>query len=143
MRRSGVVRVFCCAAGLIAPLGAVAHAQTVEDLQQMSISELATLDILSVTKTMEPLSSAPAAIYVITHDDIVRSGANSVPEILRLAPNLQVAQTSASAYVITARGMSGSSDAQNFANKLLVLIDGRTVYSPLFEGVYWDMQDVL
>ncbi|HTK35893.1 MAG TPA: TonB-dependent receptor [Caulobacteraceae bacterium] len=146
MRQSGLVSAFCCAAGLIgtvAPLGAVAYAQTVEDLQQMSIRELANIDILSVTKTMEPLNSAPAAIYVITHDDIVRSGANSVPEILRLAPNLQVAQTSASAYVITARGMSGSSQAQNFANKLLVLIDGRTVYSPLFEGVYWDMQDVL
>ena len=63
--------------------------------------------------------------------------------MLRLAPNLQVAHTSASDYVITARGLNGNSNAQNFANKLLVLIDGRTVYTPLFSGVYWDMQDVL
>jgi iron complex outermembrane recepter protein len=96
-----------------------------------------------VTKSNEPLRDAPAAIYVITHDDIIRSGATSIPEMLRLAPNLFVAQTSASTFTVSARGFSGSSNAQNFANKLLVLIDGRSVYTPLYSGVYWDMQDVL
>src|ERR1700722_10135750 len=120
-----------------------ACAQSVEDLQQMSIGDLATIDVSSVTKTSEALSDAPAAIYVITHDDIVRSGATSLPEILRLAPNLQVYQTSASQYVITARGFNGSASAQNFSDKLLVLIDGRSVYTPLYSGVYWDMQDVM
>lgn len=120
-----------------------AHAQTFQQLQRLSIDELANISITSVTKMAGPLSDAAAAVYVITHDDIVRSGAVTVPEILRLAPNLQVNQVSASRYIITARGFSGNIAAQNFANKLLVLIDGRSVYTPLFSGVYWDMQDVL
>jgi iron complex outermembrane receptor protein len=127
---------------LVASAGSV-RAQSIEDLRGMSIGDLADIDVSSVTKTRQSLSDAAAAIYVITHDDIVRSGARTVPEMLRLAPNLQVAQTSASKYVITARGMSGNADAQNFPNKLLVLIDGRSVYTPLYSGVYWDMQDVM
>ncbi|CAN7326335.1 TonB-dependent receptor [Phenylobacterium sp. LjRoot225] len=109
----------------------------------MSIEQLAGIQVTSVSKRSEPLGQAASAIYVITRDQILRSGAVTVPEILRLAPNLQVYQTSASRYVITSRGLNGSQAAQNFSNKLLVLIDGRTVYSPLFSGVYWDMQDVL
>ncbi len=135
---AGRLVVAACAA-----LGGTARAQSIEDLKAMSISDLAGVDVSSVSKTAQALSDAPAAIYVITREDILRSGARTVPEMLRLAPNLQVAQTSASQYVITARGMSGSSSAQNFPNKLLVLIDGRSVYSPLYSGVYWDMQDVL
>jgi len=129
------------AVALAAALGA--RAQSVEDLKQLSISELANVDVSSVSKASQPLSEAPASIYVITHDEIIRSGATTLPEILRLAPNLFVAQTSASDYVITARGFSGSSADQSFSDKLLVLIDGRTVYTPLFSGVYWDMQGVL
>ena len=129
--------------GLMAALASSAHAQSVEDLRNLSIGELSDIDVSSVTKTTQPLGDAPAAIYVITHDDIIRSGAQSVPEMLRLAPNLQVVQTSASNYVVTARGFSGNSAAQAFSDKLLVLIDGRSVYTPLFSGVYWDMQDVL
>ena len=146
MQQTGTWVATCCAAGLIGTIGPLcgsARAQTVEDLQQMSIGELANINVSSVTKTMENLSEAPAAIYVITREDILRSGATSVPEMLRLAPNVQVSQTSASAYVITARGFSGDTAAQAFSDKLLVLIDGRSVYSPLFEGVYWDMQDAL
>ncbi len=120
-----------------------AHAQTIENLRGMSIDQLANLDVSSVTKTSEALSGAPAAIYVITRDQIQRSGAQTLPEILRLAPNLQVYQLSASDYVVTARGFSGNSGDQAFSNKLLVLIDGRSVYTPLYSGVYWDMQDVL
>jgi iron complex outermembrane receptor protein len=121
----------------------VASAQSIEDLRQMSIDQLADVNVSSVTKSNEPLRDAPAAIYVITHDDIIRSGATTIPDMLRLAPNLFVAQTSASSFTVSARGFSGSASAQNPDNKLLVLIDGRTVYSPLHSGVFWDMQDVL
>jgi iron complex outermembrane receptor protein len=131
------------AAALLAALSTAAHAQTVKDLQDMSIGDLESLDVSSVTKTHEALSEAPGAIYVITHDEIERSGAVTIPEILRLAPNLQVIQLSASKYIITARGFSGNIGDQNFTNKLLVLIDGRSVYTPLYSGVYWDMQDVV
>ena len=116
---------------------------TVEKLRDFSLEDLAKLQVTSVSKRDEPLGEAASSIFVITHDDIVRSGAASVPEMLRLAPNLQVTRTSASGYVITARGFNGNPAAQSFSNKLLVLIDGRSVYSPLFSGVYWDMQDVL
>ena len=113
------------------------------DLSNLSIEQLAQIKVTSVSKQSEPLSEAPASLYVIDHDQIVRSGAQTIPEILRLAPNLQVYQQSPSKWVVTARGLDGWPFAQSFSNKLLVLIDGRTVYSPLFSGVYWDMQDVL
>ena len=131
---------------LVAPAllhASMARTQSINELRQMSLSELARIDVSSVSKTSQSLSDAPGAIYVISHEDIVRSGATTVPEMLRLAPNLQVAEVSASRYVITARGMSGNIPDQNFTNKLLVLIDGRSVYTPLYSGVYWDMQDVL
>src|SRR3569832_982438 len=108
--------------------GLAASAQTREDLQRMSIGQLGDLVVTSVGKTDQPLADAPSAIYVITHEAIMRSGAATIPEILRLAPNLQVNQTSASHYIITARGFSGNIADQNFANQLLVLIDGRSVY---------------
>src|SRR6185312_43829 len=113
------------------------------DFSKLSIEQLENVEITSVSKRAQSLSAAPAAIYVITHDEIMRSGATRIPEILRLAPNLQVAQTSPSNFIVTARGFSGNSAAQNFSDKLLVLIDGRSVYNPLFSGMYWDMQDVL
>ncbi|HTW36599.1 MAG TPA: TonB-dependent receptor [Rhizomicrobium sp.] len=135
-------RFFIVAFMLISALSS-ARAQTIENLRGMSIDQLANLDVSSVTKTAEALSDAPAAIYVITHDQIMRSGAQTLPDILRLAPNLQVYQVSASSFIVTARGFSGNINDQAFANKLLVLIDGRSVYTPLYSGVYWDMQDVL
>jgi iron complex outermembrane receptor protein len=127
-------------------IGCSAHANTATvapDLSKLSIEELGDIQVTSVSKRPEAIGQAPSAIYVITHDEIMRSGAASLPEMLRLAPNLEVQQTSASRYVITARGMNGAPAAQNFSNKLLVMIDGRSVYTPLFSGVYWDMQDVL
>lgn len=114
-----------------------------EALGGMSLEELANVQVTSVSKSVEPLRTAPAAIYVISHDDIRRSGATSIPEALRLAPNLEVTQMSASDYVVSARGFGGSPGAQNFSDKLLVLIDGRSVYSPLYSGVYLDAQDVM
>ncbi|MGH8056114.1 MAG: TonB-dependent receptor plug domain-containing protein [Candidatus Entotheonellia bacterium] len=103
----------------------------------MTLEELVTIEISSVSKKAEPLSDAAAAVYVITQQDIRRYGATSIPEILRLAPNLQVARLDSNRYAITARGFNSTS-----SNKLLVLIDGRSVYTPLFSGVFWDVQDV-
>ncbi|MGD0189479.1 MAG: TonB-dependent receptor [Rhizomicrobium sp.] len=137
-----------CAFGLVAIVVAAvvpgaAPAQTVEQLNQLSIEDLARVEITSVSKRPEQVKSAAASVYVITHEAIMRSGAASIPEILRLAPNLFVAQTSASSYIVTARGFSGNINDQNFTNKLLVLVDGRSVYTPLYAGVYWDAIDVM
>jgi len=111
---------------------------SVLSLADMNIEDLANIEITSVSKHAEKLSEAAASLYVITHEDLQRSSATSLPEALRLAPNLQVARIDARNYAVTARGFNDA-----FANKLLVLIDGRTVYSPLFSGVFWDAQDVV
>ncbi len=107
-------------------------------LKKLSVEELMNVVVTSVSRRAEPLSHAASAIQVITQDDIRRSGATSLPEALRLASNLQVAQVDSREWAISARGFNGT-----IANKLLVLIDGRTVYTPLFSGVFWDVQDVL
>ena len=104
----------------------------------MSLQELMNQDVTSVSKAPEPYGQAPAAIQVITNDEIRRSGASSLPEALRLADNLEVAQSNAYTWDISARGFNA-----DLSNKLLVLIDGRTVYSPLFSGVIWDVQNVM
>jgi iron complex outermembrane receptor protein len=117
------------------------YAQTVTsvaDLSRLSIDELANVEIVSVSKRPEPLSQAAAAVYVISADDIRRSGATSLPEALRLAPNLEVARINASQYTISARGFN----TPEAANKLLVLIDGRSVYTPLGATVFWEGVDV-
>lgn len=114
-----------------------------QDLGSLSLEDLGNVVVSSVTKSPEPLGHAPASVYVISHDDIVRSGAGSLPELLRLAPNLEVFQTGPNGFTISARGLSGNTAAQNFPNKMLVLIDGRSVYSPIFSGMYWDDQFVL
>jgi iron complex outermembrane receptor protein len=125
---------------LVTPVHAGAG-QDLRDLANMSLEELGNLRITSVSKKSEPLADAAASVFVITADDIRRSGARTLPEILRLAPNLLVAQPSATGYAISARGMNGSNNSA--PNKLLVLIDGRSVYTPLFSGVFWDVQDLL
>jgi iron complex outermembrane receptor protein len=107
-------------------------------LVDMSFEELANIEVTSVSKHAEKLSDAAASIFVITGDDIRRSGANSIPEALRLAPNLDVAQVNSTSYAISARGFNNA-----IGNKLLVLIDGRSVYTPLFSGVDWEMQNVM
>ena len=131
------------AALLVAAMAPAAHAQEIEALRDLSIEDLQNINVSSVSKTDMPLSDAAASIYVISHEDIMRAGAATIPEMLRLAPNLQVYQASPSNWVVTARGLNGNKAAQSFSNKLLVLIDGRTVYTPLFSGVYWDLPDVL
>jgi iron complex outermembrane receptor protein len=108
------------------------------ELKQMSLEELMDIQVTSVARHPESLQQAAAAIQVITREDIRRSGASSIPEALRLAGNLEVARKNAHDWGISARGFNSA-----LANKLLVMIDGRTVYTPLFSGVFWDAQDYL
>lgn len=119
-------------------LGALAQPTSTASLADLSLEELANLEITSVSRRAERLAEAAASVFVITGDDIRRSGVTSLPEALRLAPNLQVARVDARQYAISARGFNNT-----IANKLLVLIDGRTIYTPLFSGVFWDAQDTL
>ncbi len=120
-------------------LAADAPAMTqVADIGDLSLEELGRIPVTSVTGRPQPVQQAAASIFVITAEDIRRSAATSLPEALRLAPNLQVARINANQYAISARGFNNA-----IGNKLLVMIDGRTVYSPLFSGVFWDAQQVM
>lgn len=138
-------RVSMAAAFVIVRVSAAATgaSELEEDLSKMSLEQLTNVEVTSVSKRPEPIERAPSAIYVITQEQILRCGATSIPEALRLAPNLQVRQLTSNTYAIGARGFGGHQGDQNFSNKLLVLIDGRSVYTPLFSGVYFDAQDVL
>ena len=112
-----------------------------DDFLDFSLEELISLDIpdvTSVSRKKQRLMDSAAAIYVITSEDILRSGVTSIPEALRMVPGMQVARLNGNTWSISTRGFN-----YIFANKLLVLIDGRTVYSPLFSGVNWDVQDTL
>src|SRR2546421_9378369 len=97
------------------------------ELKKMSLEELLNVEVTTVSKRPEKLTEAPSAIQVITQDDIRRSGATSIPEALRLAPNLQVAQVDSSQWAISARGFNSTT-----ANKLLVLVDWLSVYTQLY-----------
>jgi iron complex outermembrane receptor protein len=107
------------------------------DLTTLKIEDLMNVDVTSASKKEQKISRVPAAIFVITQEDIRRSGAIDIPDVLRMVPGLEVAQINPSTWAISARGFNSQ-----YSNKLLVLIDGRTVYTPLFSGVYWDAQDV-
>ncbi len=139
-RRRHALLTGACGLCLAAPAwGAPGEPSQIEALRGYSLEELAQIEVTSVSRHAEPLSEAPAAIYVITGEDIRRSGATSLPEALRLAPNLQVGRDTASQYAVSARGFN----SLETANKLLVLIDGRSVYAPLHAGVFWDEEHVL
>ncbi len=112
--------------------------QSQPDLGEMSIEQLMQITIISAGKKEQALVDTAAAVYVITQEEIRRSGVTSVPEALRLAPGVQVARISANSWAITIRGFD-----YRYADKLLVLIDGRTVYSPIFGGVFWEIRDLV
>ncbi len=137
LRRLAACLAFVCA------LPALAENRDLkpENLADLSIEELANIPVMSVSKRPERLQDAAAAVFVITADDIRRSGAATLPEVLRLAPNLHVARINGYSYSISARGLNQSGNS--YSNKLLVLVDGRSVYTPLFSGVFWDAQEVL
>ncbi len=109
-----------------------------EDLTELSIEELSDIEVTSVSRKPQKLSHAAAAIFVITGEDIKRSGATSIPEALRMVPGIHVAKISSSKWAVTSRGFNS-----RYANKLLVQLDGRTLYSPLFSGVFWEAHDTL
>jgi iron complex outermembrane receptor protein len=116
--------------------GVVAQKPTT-DLTNTSLEDLMNIEVTSVSKKEEKLFQSAAAIHVITQEEIRRSGLTSIPELLRLVPGLEVGQIDGTKWAVSARGFNG-----RFANKLLVLVDGRSVYSPETSGVYWEAQDV-
>ena len=107
------------------------------DLSQVPLEDLMNIKVTSVSKKEQKMSQAAAAIFVITQEDIRRTGATNIPDLLCIVPGLDVAQINANNWAVSARGFN-----TQFENKLLVLIDGRAVYTPLFGGVNWDTQDV-
>jgi len=136
----------CVTAGLVATttLGASVVAAKGQDtvasanLADLSLEELMNIEVYSAAKKTQKLSDSAAAAYVLTQEDIRRSGVTNVPEALRLVPGVEVAHIDSNKWAISIRGFN-----DRFANKLLVLIDGRSVYTPLFAGVYWDVQDLV
>lgn len=138
IERSTTARLAAIAMSFWAVNAAAQTARTATSLVDLSLEQLVNVEVTSVSKRPQRLADVSATAYVIGADDIRRSGATSLPEVLRLAPNLQVARADANQYAITARGFNSV-----LSNKMLVLIDGRTVYSPLFSGVFWEAQDVM
>ena len=109
-----------------------------QDLGQVTLEDLMKIHVTSAARKSQRTEDVPAAVYVITRNDIRRSGLTSLPEILRLAPGVQVAQVNANKWAVSIRGFN-----ELYSSKLLVLVDGRSVYSRTFSGVFWDMQDLM
>src|SRR5450631_359719 len=106
-------------------------------LADASLEDLMNIEVTTVSKKEQKLSQAPAAIYVITQEDIRRSGMTAVPDLLRMVPGLQVGQMQAGSWGVSARGFNSQA-----SDKMLVLVDGRSIYSPIDKGVFWDEQDI-
>jgi iron complex outermembrane receptor protein len=111
--------------------------QKSQDLTDRSLEDLMNLPVTSVSKKGQKLSQTASAVFVITQEDIRRSGAMNIPDLLRMVPGMDVAQINRNTWAISARGLNGE-----FGNELLVMVDGRTVYVPTFGGVFWDVFDV-
>lgn len=143
--RSGLL-VGACLAAMACGFAGDALAQARDEpvatggLGDLSLEQLGDVQVTSVSRSAQSVGEAPAAIFVISSDDIDRAGVRSIPAALRLAPNLQVARLDSANYAISARGFNHSSGT---ANKLLVLMDGRIVYTPLYSGVFWDEQNAI
>lgn len=130
--------VTCFSVGIFTASSFAAHAQQDDELDalmQMPLKQLMEIEVTSVSKRAEKANETAAAISVITAEDIRRSGHNTVPEVLRGIPGVQVSRLNSGWWAITARG-----NANQFGNKLLVLLDGRSIYNPLFSGVVWEEQ---
>jgi len=117
---------------------AAASENGVEDLLSMSLEELMNVEVTSAFMKPQSIKEIPAAVYVITQDDIRRSGATTIPDILRMAPGVNVAKIDNGNWAVSIRGFNNL-----FSDKLLVMMDGRTLYDPLFSGVFWDVQDTM
>lgn len=114
------------------------QADDLDILETLDIEQLMNIEVTSVSKKSQSLANSPAAIFVISQEDIKRSGASSIPETLRMVPGMNVAHVSASQWAVSARGFNDL-----YANKLLVMIDGRSIYNPNFSGTVWDIHDVV
>src|SRR5262245_7841151 len=136
-RSLSLCALMCLAAWLSVP---VARAQngdrSTAALKRLSLEELMNIEVTSVSRTEETLRGSAAAVTVVTNEDIRRSGATSVPEALRLVPGLHVARQTSDLWAVSARGFSSTN-----SEKLLVLSDTRSIYTPLYSGVFWDVQD--
>jgi len=132
------VLVFCMLGTITVALHAqvAPDPQIIEQLLELDLDQLLDLDVTSAARKPQKLAETASAVYIITQDDIRRSGVINIPEALRLAPGVQVARIGADKWAITIRGFNG-----RFSNKLLVLMDGRSVYDPLYSGVFWNAQD--
>ena len=119
-------------------LFSVPNAVAEDDFLDMSLEELVSLEVTSVSKKSQSILESAAAVYAITQEDIRRSGAKTIPDLLRMVPGLQVSKVNGNAWSVSSRGFNSV-----FSNKLLVLIDGRSVYTPLYSGVTWDIQDLI
>ena len=133
-----VFPVLLVASSAVAERNPIVTSSQADDLLQMSLEDLGKIKVTSVSRKSESLSSASAAVYVVTQDEIRRSGVTALPEALRLAPGLNVARANSRQWAISSRGFNDV-----FANKLLVLMDGRTLYTPLFSGVFWEEADTV
>jgi iron complex outermembrane recepter protein len=133
-----LIRALACELVFVVMTLFAAQAQSPSpDLTALKIEDLMNIDVTSAAKREQRLSRVPAAIFVITAEDILRSGATNIPDLLRMVPGLEVAQINPSNWAVSARGFNGQ-----YSERLLVLIDGRTVYTATFAGVFWDAQDV-
>src|SRR5579883_2100714 len=139
------IRTVHAAVLLILPLSPVAVAQQnpadqqfPSSLKQLSLEQLSAIEVTSPTKEPVPAMRSPVAIYVITGEDIRRSGATTLPDALRLAPGVEVARIDGSKWSVGIRGFG-----TRLSRSVLVLIDGRSVYTPLVAGTYWEVQDTL
>lgn len=138
LRAIGWSRTLVALAIMVAPASYAEQSAEADSLADLTLEELANIQVSSVQKKSERAGDSPAAVFVITQDDIRRSGATSIPQALRLVPGLQVAQIDGNKWAISARGFNS-----RFANRLLVLMDGRTLYTLTFGGVFWDAQDTV
>lgn len=120
------------------PAAAEVPTDEIPDIYSLGLEDLLSAEVSSVSRRSERLSDTAAAVFVLKGEDILRSGATSIPDALRLVPGLQVAQIGNSRWAVSARGFNG-----RFANKLLVLVDGRSIYTPLFSGVLWEREDIV
>lgn len=136
-------KLFGCLLTLLLACGPVCAQQPVQqaaqgaDLTTMNLEDLMNVHVTSVSKQDQKMSQVAAAVFVIEQEDIRRSGATNIPDLLRMVPGLDVAQINANTWAISIRGFNSQ-----FSNKLLVLVDGRAVYTPTFAEVSWDTVDV-
>jgi iron complex outermembrane receptor protein len=133
LRKSKLVLGLLLLAAVVQNLAGQTQNQAPIDLRQASLEDLMDITVTSVSKREQKLSRAASAIFVISPEDIHRSGATNIPDLLRMAPGVDVEQIDANAWAISIRGFNS-----RFSNKVLVMIDGRTVYNPVFSGVFWD-----